>query len=171
MYLSQFHIFIIFAGVVIYVFAQYLIYYFFKDKTKFYTFSLTLFIFISILTYSILLTLDASLKSSELRNVQDYKSQNEVVITGYIYNNGKAPLKTCDLNVMIINLKVKKVDGSIFDMKNYNPLKITKLKNSYYHDFEIDGIIAQNAAKSFRVSVPYPKHFEDYKLRYILNCK
>lgn len=172
MYLSSFHIFTIFAGFVIYIFAQYLLYYFFKEKIKLYTFSFTLFVFMMILTYSILLTLDGVLKKSELRNVDDYKSQNNVIIQGQIYNNGKVPLKTCNLNVRIINLNVKKVDGSIFDTSKHTSIfKLKKLQNSYSYDFEIDGIISENTAKTFRVNVPYPKHFTDYKLRYNLSCK
>ncbi|MBT0879027.1 MULTISPECIES: DUF2393 family protein [unclassified Campylobacter] len=172
MYLSQFHIFVIFAAFVVYIFSQFLIIYFFKEKNKLYTFSFTLIIFVLIFGYSTLLTIDSFLKSVELRNQKDYKSANEVVISGQIYNNGKVPVKTCELNIGIINLGIKKVDGSIFDLsKGFDPLKLNKIRNFYSHDFKIEGIINENASKSFKVSVPYPKHFEDYKLRYILNCK
>lgn len=172
MYLSSFHIFTIFAGFVIYIFAQYLIYYFFKEKNKLYTFSFTLIIFILIFTYSILLTLDGILKKSELRNIDNYKSQNNVIVQGQIYNNGKVALKTCNLNIIIINLNTQKVDGSIFDTSKHTSIfKLKKLQNSYSHDFEIDGIINENTAKTFRVNIPYPKYFNGYKLRYNLKCK
>lgn len=172
MYFTKFHIFTVFASFVIYIFLQFLIYYFYKDKKKFFTFSVILFCILPVLSYSILLSIDAALKDCELRNIKDYKSNKKVIFYANIYNTGKAPIKTCKISIRIINQGIKKVDGSIFDTnKSFDRFIRRRPRNSYSHDFVILGKIDENSSKTIRLNIPYPEHFKDYKLKYNLSCK
>lgn len=172
MYFTAYHVFSIFASIVIYAFMQFLIYHFVKDRKKLYVFSLTLFIITSIVSYSLLLTLNDILKDAELKNVESYKAGNNVVVRGTIYNTGKAPVKTCKISIRISNTAPKKVDGTIFDTsKSFDPFSLQRPRNSYLHDYIIKGVINEKTTKSVTMHVPYPPHFQGYKISYIISCK
>lgn len=174
MYFTEYHIFTIFASLTIFAFLQFLIIYYKRNNAnKLYVYSLTLFITTSILSYSILMILDAELKKVELRNTNHFKSGQNVVYYGTIYNIGKAPVQTCTLTARIISVGAnKKVDGSIFDTsRKFDPDILKRPKYSYSYDYLIKDIINEGATKNFRVNIPFPSHFKDYKIISMINCK
>lgn len=172
MYFGALHIFSIFACIVLFAFVVFLFFYFLKDKKLIYLFSFCSFIIFFILCYSILLSIDAAFKKVALKNEENYLSSSDVMYLAYISNIGKYPVKSCTLTVRIINQKVQKVDGSIFDTsKSFESNRLAKPKNSYTYEYDYDVLISPNSQSVIRAKIPYPKHFSSYKLNAKISCK
>lgn len=172
MYFGALHIFSIFACIVVFAFVVFLFFYFLKDKKLVYLFSFCSFGIFVILCYSILLSIDAAFKKVVLKNEENYLSSSDVMYIAYVHNIGRYPVKSCTLTLRIINKKNQKIDGSIFDTsKSFTSNRHLKARNSYVYEYNYNILINPNSQSIIRAKIPYPKHFNSYKLNAKIFCK
>lgn len=175
MYFGILHYVIILIFIVIFVLLMVLIFYKCKSQKEMIALGVTNFLLTSIVGFSVLMIIDNNFKSAIMKNEKTFRVlRNESLqFSADIYNNGKMPLKTCDVSLTLINTAPKKVGGDVFDFgkgfdmfilskKNQNNAKTTKT-------FSVN--LKPGYTTKVVFNVPFPPHFESYKTITRLECK
>ncbi|EAK0441202.1 DUF2393 domain-containing protein [Campylobacter lari] len=174
-YFTFFHILIIFIMLASTFLTWILFYLKIQNKKYMIIFCIISFILASILTISLLLTIDQYTKKASLSNFSTYRrlATESIIIKGRVTNDTNFKISECFLELRIIdNNKKHEISGEIFNQQNFNSIKkANQQQRDVSYNINIANQLSGHTYKDFSFEVGLPPHFQSYKIFKQLKCR
>ena len=175
MYFGFLHYITITVFITIFALGMVLVRYKYGTGKEFKVFGLINILITGILCFSTIMMIESTFKSAEIRNITTTRvlRTESLYVSGYVFNTGKMPLKTCDVTMRLINLAPKKVGGEVFDFGrgfdffNFKEKKQNNVSN--VHTFDVN--LEPGQLRKISFSVKFPPHFDKYKTTAKIKCQ